>query len=214
MNGVGAVATFFREGGPFMYVILAVAALTMAIGMERTLVILSAGRVRVDKLLGRLVTSLRAGEVAQALQTCKSGNAPVMRVGAAILNQPSGTTTEQALVSSAEAAAAIHLPPLGRRLSYLVMLANAATLLGLLGTIFGLIYAFSAVNAADPSQRSAMLATGIAQALNTTALGLIVAVPTLALHSFLVQQVEGIHDQVDEFSTRLISLVVRKRDVA
>jgi biopolymer transport protein ExbB/TolQ len=197
-----------------MYVILAVAALTMAIGMERTLVILSAGRVRVDKLLGRLVTSLRAGEVAQALQTCKSGNAPVMRVGAAILNQPSGTTTEQALVSSAEAAAAIHLPPLGRRLSYLVMLANAATLLGLLGTIFGLIYAFSAVNAADPSQRSAMLATGIAQALNTTALGLIVAVPTLALHSFLVQQVEGIHDQVDEFSTRLISLVVRKRDVA
>jgi biopolymer transport protein ExbB/TolQ len=214
MNGLGAVAGFFREGGPFMYVILGVGALTAAIAIERAAVILSAGRVRVDKLLGKLVTALRSGELAQALQTCKSGNAPVMRIGAAILNQPGGTTTEQALVSSAEAAASIHLPPLTRRLSYLVMLANVATLLGLLGTIFGLIYAFSAVNAADPSQRSALLATGIAQALNTTAFGLIIAVPTLALHSFLVSQVESIHDQVDEFSTRLISLVVRKRDVA
>ncbi len=214
MNVVGWVATFFQEGGPFMFLILGVGVLAAAIGLERTVVILSAGRVRADKLLTRVVTALRAGNLAQALATCKSGNAPLMRVGSAILDQPGGGTTEQSLLNSADAAASVHLAPLSRRLSYLVMLANVATLLGLLGTIFGLIYAFGAVNAADPSQRSALLAQGIAQALNTTAFGLIIAVPTLALHGFLVSQVESIGDQVDEFSARLISMVVRKRDLA
>ena len=213
MSMFGFIASFFREGGPFMFIILGVGVLATAIGFERAVVIMTAGRISVEKLLSKVVAALRQGELAKAQIVCKAGNAPLMKVGAAILNQPSDATTEQALTSSAEAAAMVHLPPLTRRLSYLVMLANVATLLGLLGTIFGLIYAFGAVNAADPSQRSALLAQGIAQALNTTAFGLIIAVPTLALHSFLVSQVEGITDQVDEFSVRLISLVVRKRDL-
>jgi biopolymer transport protein ExbB/TolQ len=213
MSVVGFMASFFQEGGPFMFVILGVGVVAAAIGLERSVVILTAGRVRVEKLLSRVVAALRTGELEKAKLVCRGGNAPLLRVGAAILQQPNGTATEQALNSSAEAAAAVHLPPLTRRLSYLVMLANVATLLGLLGTIFGLIYAFGAVNAADPSQRSALLAQGIAQALNTTAFGLIIAVPTLALHSFLVSQVEGITDQIDEFSARLISVVVRKHDL-
>jgi biopolymer transport protein ExbB/TolQ len=213
MSVVGFMASFFQQGGPFMFVILGVGVIAAAIGLERSVVILSAGRVRVEKLLSRVVAALRTGELEKAKLVCRGGTAPLLRVGAAILHQPNGTATEQALTSSAEAAAAVHLPPLTRRLSYLVMLANVATLLGLLGTIFGLIYAFGAVNAADPSQRSALLAQGIAQALNTTAFGLIIAVPTLALHSFLVSQVEGITDQIDEFSARLISVVVRKHDL-
>lgn len=213
MNVLGWAASFFKDGGPFMFLILGIGVLAASVGLERAVVILSAGRVRTEKLLSRVVSSLRSGDLGHALAACKSGNVPLMRVGAAILNQPGGSATEQTLTSSAEAAASVHLAPLTRRLSYLVMLANVATLLGLLGTIFGLIYAFSAVNAADPSQRSALLAQGIAQALNTTAFGLIIAVPTLALHSILVSQVESITDQVDEFSARLISLVVRKRDI-
>lgn len=214
MNVLSWAASFFQDGGPFMFIILGIGVVAAAIAIERTVVIVSAGRVRAEKLLSNIVSSLRSGDLSKATSVCKSGNAPLMRVGAAILNQPGGAATEQVLNTSAEAAAMVHLPPLTRRLSYLVMLANVATLLGLLGTIFGLIYAFGAVNAADPSQRSALLAQGIAQALNTTAFGLIIAVPTLALHSFLVSQVEGITDQVDEFSARLISLVVRKRDIA
>jgi len=85
-----------------------------------------------------------------------------------------------------------------------------ATLLGLLGTIFGLTTAFSAVSAADPAQRSSFLAVGIAQALNTTAFGLIIAVPTLILHSFLVSKVEGVVESIDEASVRLIDAVTRK----
>jgi len=96
------------------------------------------------------------------------------------------------------------LPALSRRLPYLSMLANVATLLGLLGTIFGLTTAFAAVGAADPSQRSAFLAAGISQALNTTAFGLMVAVPAMIAHSFLVGRVEGIVEQIDEVSVKLV----------
>lgn len=214
MNALGSVAAFFEQGGPFMYVILGVGVAAAAVAAERCVVILGAGRVRGEKLLARILTGLRNGDLQAAQSACGGGNAPLLRVAHAILNQPNGTATEQALQSSADAASTVHLAPLGRRLSYLVMLANVATLLGLLGTIFGLTYAFGAVNAADPAQRSALLAQGISQALNTTAFGLIIAVPILALHSYLVSQVESISDQVDEFSVRLISMVVRRRDVA
>ena len=101
------------------------------------------------------------------------------------------------------------LPPLSRRLPALVLLANIATLLGLLGTIFGLIEAFSAVGAADPSQRSAFLARGISQALNTTAFGLILAVPGLLVHGFLVGRVERIVEQVDGVAVRLVRALSR-----
>jgi biopolymer transport protein ExbB/TolQ len=117
---------------------------------------------------------------------------------------------ESRLQNAADNAAAIVLPPLSRRLPYLATLANVATLLGLLGTIFGLITAFSAVSASDPSQRSAFLAVGISQALNTTAFGLIVAVPTLLLHGFLAGKVEHVADSIDETSARLIEALNRR----
>jgi biopolymer transport protein ExbB/TolQ len=95
------------------------------------------------------------------------------------------------------------MPPLTRRLAHLNVLANIATLVGLLGTIAGLITAFAAVGAADPSQRSAFLAHGISMALNATAFGLVVAIPTLVTQGFLVGLVEGIAEQVEESGIRV-----------
>jgi len=79
-------------------------------------------------------------------------------------------------------------------------LANVSTLLGLLGTIFGLILAFSAVGAADPSQRSSFLAKGISEAMNATAFGLMMAVPALLIHGFLLSKAERILERVEEIS--------------
>jgi biopolymer transport protein ExbB len=90
------------------------------------------------------------------------------------------------------------------------MLANTCTLLGLLGTIFGLITAFSAVGASDPAQRGAFLAAGISEAMNTTAFGLLVAIPTLLIHGFLAGKVEGIFDAVDGTSSRVIEAMHRR----
>jgi len=100
------------------------------------------------------------------------------------------------------------MPPLTRRLAHLNVLANIATLVGLLGTISGLITAFAAVGAADPSQRSAFLASGISMALNATAFGLLVAIPTLVTQGFLVGIVEGIAEQVEESGIRVVRALI------
>ncbi len=201
----GAVATFFKSGGPFMYVILGTGLMILALSFERFWVIQRAAALNSNKLSRDLLRMVGRGDRKAAVNLCEKVKAPVTRVARAILLR--GEAEEDALQSAADGAATVVLPPLGRRLSYLNMLANAATLLGLLGTIFGLTTAFSAVDAADPSQRSAFLAAGISQSLNTTAFGLIVAVPALMIHGFLVSKVEGIVDSVDEISVKIISLL-------
>jgi biopolymer transport protein ExbB/TolQ len=171
--------------------------------MERLWVIGRAASVNSGKLTKDLLRMVAKGEYDKAVALAKKVKGPVGEVSLAILNRRT-VPSEEKLQNAADGAATIVLPPLSRRLPYLSMLANSATLLGLLGTIFGLTTAFSAVGAADPSQRSAFLAAGISQALNTTAFGLIVAVPTLLIHGFLVSKVEAIVEGVDEASIRII----------
>jgi len=207
MDVVSTVATFFKSGGPFMYIILATAVIIVAVALERMIVLARVSSVNAKKLADDLVRHAQRGDLSGALNLVRGAKAPGARVAEAILE--TGTTDEQSLQNAADGAATLALPPLAKRLPYLNMLANVATLLGLLGTIFGLTTAFSAVGAADPSQRSAFLAAGISQALNTTAFGLIVAVPTLLLHGFLVNRLESIVEQVDEISIRLIRAMTR-----
>lgn len=196
-------AGFFQNGGPFMFVILITGVVIFAVTLERLWVIGRAASVNSGKLTKDLLRMVSKGDYDKAVALAKKVKGPVGEVSLAILNRRS-VPSEEKLQNAADGAATIVLPPLSRRLPYLSMLANSATLLGLLGTIFGLTTAFSAVGAADPSQRSAFLAAGISQALNTTAFGLIVAVPTLLVHGFLVSKVEAIVEGVDEASIRII----------
>jgi len=202
MDVVSTVATFFKSGGPFMYIILGTAVIILAVAIERMIVLASVSSLNAGRLADDLVKHAQKGDLAGAMKLVKGARAPGARVAEAILETRS--YDEASLQNAADGAATLALPKLAKRLPYLNMLANVATLLGLLGTIFGLTTAFAAVGAADPSQRSAFLAAGISQALNTTAFGLIVAVPTLLLHGFLVNRVESIVEQVDEISIRLI----------
>jgi biopolymer transport protein ExbB len=208
MNPLAAFASFFKSGGPFMYVILLTGVAILALAAERFWVITRAARVNNGKLVRDVLQRIARGDVGAAADLCRKVKGPVASVAHAILSRHD--TDEDRLQNAADGAATIVLPPLSRRLPYLNTLANVATLLGLLGTIFGLTTAFSAVSAADPAQRSAFLAVGISQALNTTAFGLIIAVPTLILHSFLVSKVENIVENIDEASVRVIDAMTRK----
>ncbi len=208
MDLFATIAGFFRGGGPFMYVILGVGVLMVAIVVERFLVIGRASRINTSRFVADLQACLEKGDVARARELCR-GTTPAVRVAAAILGDGSGD--QQRLQNTADGAATLALPRLTKRLPHLNTLANTATLLGLLGTIFGLTTAFSAVGAADPAQRSAFLAAGISQALSTTAFGLIVAVPALLAHGFLVGKVEGVVADVDEVSVRLVKQMSRPR---
>ncbi len=209
MNPVTAFANFFTGGGPFMYVILAVGLLCLALVAERFWAIGRAARLNAGKFGDDLLRCVSNNDRPRALDLCRQVPGPVSAVALGILGR--GAADEQTLQAAADAEASIALPPLSRRLPFLGMLANSATLLGLLGTIFGLTTAFSAVGAADPSQRSAFLAAGISQALNTTAFGLIIAVPAMLAHGFLVSRVDAVVEQVDQVSVRLIKALCRRQ---
>jgi biopolymer transport protein ExbB/TolQ len=200
-------AEFFQNGGPFMYIILLTGVLILGLALERFWVIGKAASVRGDKLTADVLRLVNLGDFSGAAELCRKVKGPAAQVANAILTRNS--RDEDKLLNAAENEAVLVLPALSRRLPFLSILANSATLLGLLGTIFGLTTAFSAVDAADPSQRSAFLAAGISQALNTTSFGLIVAVPSLWLHGFLVSKVEGVVDGVDQISARLVKAIVR-----
>jgi biopolymer transport protein ExbB/TolQ len=213
MQLFGSVATFMREGGPFMLLIFGVGLLIVAIAIERSFVIMRAGMVDGDKLTERVTAALRKGKPTEARALVARGSHPMLEIARTLLERPlSGegyAAHERELIESYAQSSSVALAPIHRRLGYLMTLANVATLLGLLGTIFGLTHAFSGVGQADPAQRSAFLAAGISQAMNTTAFGLIVAIPTMALHSFLLAQVDGLCDRIEAAAGRLIQLLAR-----
>lgn len=211
MNTVAMFAAFFKEGGAVMYFMLAIGVLVIAIAVERFIVISRAGGLNSRKLVEDILRYVRAGDLGAARNCSRMSSAPAARVAEAILSVAG--EDEAKVQSTADDAATLALAPLSRRLPNLNVLANVSTLLGLLGTISGLITAFSAVGAADPSQRSAFMAAGISTALNATAFGLMIAIPALVIQGFLVGKVEGIAEQVDEMSIRLGQALASSRAV-
>jgi biopolymer transport protein ExbB/TolQ len=207
MNFLSGFASFFQHGGPFMYPILAVGITGLAISLERFWTISRASAWNGERLTRDLVDRVGRGDVRGAYDLASKVHSPVGQVAAAVL--ATNSSDEEKLLSTADGESAITLPPLTRRLPLIVLLANTATLMGLLGTVFGLITAFSALGAADAAQRSALLARGISQKLNSTAFGLIIAIPGLLVHGFLVARVERIVEQVDATVVKLARAMVR-----
>jgi biopolymer transport protein ExbB len=201
MNHIASIATFYKEGGMFMHAVLVIAIVVIAIIVERAIVIGRGSSVNSRKLTDDLVRRVNQGDVAAARTLSTRSNAPVGRVAQAMLEI--GPADETTLQIAAEDAATLELPGLTKRLAHLSVLANSATLIGLLGTITGLITAISGVGVADAAQRSAYLAAGISEALHTTAFGLMVAIPTLMIQGWLNGRVEGVAQDVDELSIRL-----------
>jgi biopolymer transport protein ExbB/TolQ len=105
------------------------------------------------------------------------------------------------------------IPKLEERTHFLAMLANIATLIGLMGTIYGLILSFRAVSAPgiDPTEKARLLAAGISTAMNTTLTGLFVAVPATICYSYLQSRTKKIIDEIDEHTVKLINLLTGNR---
>jgi biopolymer transport protein ExbB/TolQ len=104
-------------------------------------------------------------------------------------------------------------PRLEKRTAYLATLANISTLLGLLGTIIGLIAAFSAVATADPSEKASLLSQSISVAMNTTAFGLIAAIPLLAFHSVLQTKTTEIIDSMEMAGVKCLNALIARHDL-
>jgi biopolymer transport protein ExbB/TolQ len=104
------------------------------------------------------------------------------------------------------------VPVIERRTPWLALLANVATLVGLLSTIVGLIISFSAVSSVDPSQKASILAFGVAQAMHGTAMGLLVAIPALLGSALLTSKTQKILDDIHEVSVATLNLIIQNRD--
>ena len=207
-----AFLEWFRNGGPVMYAILVVALAGLTFFLERLYVIVfkSAG-INGPAFIERVMQLVRAGRIDDAIRLCSQSRAALPDMGLLILRSKS--TDENELQNVADAASLAVIPRLTRRLQYLPMLANVATLIGLFGTIYGLRAAFASVALASAAERSEKLAAGIAVALNATGFGLLTAIPLTVGHSYLAAQAEQIIEQVDEFSVRLINAMVDRPDV-
>ena len=206
-----ALLEWFRNGGPIMYAILTVGIIGLAVFLERFYVIVVKAKINGRAFIERIIQLVRSGKAEDAIKLCAQSKAALPDMGLLILR--SRSRDEADLQNVADAAALAVIPRLTRRLQYLPMLANVATLLGLLGTIFGLRAAFQSVSAVSAGERSQELAAGIAIALNATGFGLLIAVPLSVAHAYLVSQAETIIEQVDEFSVRLINALIDRPDV-
>ena len=195
---------YYRSGGSIMHAILFVAVLGLAILFERLWVLVIQRRGHSRATIDAILEAAEDGGTGNALSVCRNAGGGAGMIGEAVLRHPS--RDEGVLQGVADAASMGALPMLTRRLHYLPMLANVATLLGLLGTIFGLREAFASVAMAAAAERSARLASGIAIALNATGFGLLVAVPLSVAHSWLVSQSEAAIERLDELSVRLTTI--------
>ena len=203
------VADFFRKGGPAMWAILIFLATGLTIFMERFIFLFGIAAIKPEALMARVAELIRKGSIEGAIATTAGENAPLAKIIEAALRNYRGT--ERDIQNAVDEMALAELPRLNARTGYLAMLANVSTMVGLLGTIFGLIAAFAAVAAADPEQKSIMLANGISQAMNTTAFGLISAIPLLIAHSFLTAKTDRLVDDIDRYSVMVMNMMAQAR---
>lgn len=205
MNSLETIVRFFQTGGVFMIPILLVLAIGTAIVVER-IITLARCRVNGERLWGQLGPFVQNRKLEEAARVCSHSRAPLYHVLSAGVRGMNRSLSREEIQGTMDEAMMEVVPRLDARLHYLPNLANVATLLGLLGTIIGLIEAFTAVSLADPSQKAAMLAKGISMAMNTTAFGLIVAIPLMLIYTFLQTRTNRIINTLDEFGLKLLNL--------
>ena len=206
------VATFFRQGGPAMWAILGFFAVGMVITVERLIFLFGVAQTQPERLMAKIAGLIRKGSIEGAIAAVSEEKAPLARIIEAALRNYKGT--ERDIQNAVDEMALAELPRINARIGFLAMLANVSTMVGLLGTIFGLIAAFAAVAAADPEQKSVLLANGISQAMNTTAFGLISAIPLLIIHSILTSKADSHVDDIDRYSVMVMNMLAQARKEA
>jgi biopolymer transport protein ExbB/TolQ len=197
-------------GGWAMWLIMFWLVCSIAVIVERTVFLFGAS-INKDVFVATMQKCILAGDVAKAVKMCSAANAPLARIvqaGLVKVNRP-----DEEVQAGMDEAALREMPAINRRTGFLALFSNLAMLCGLFGTIVGLIRAFGAVGgeSVDPSQKARILAEGIAEAMNCTAFGLISAIVALMGFAFLNGKTQGMEDDINEASVRVLNLVVANR---
>jgi biopolymer transport protein ExbB/TolQ len=203
-------AMFFQDGGIFMYIIAIIWIIGLVIAADRYIKLKFRLDIDGPSFMNELQRYILSNDIQGAIRVCSGSIAALPRVLKSGLKRASHSTDQ--VQNAIDATALEVIPKVEKRIGYLNLIANISTLLGLLGTIFGLIQSFAAVSQADPQEKAELLSRGISKAMNTTAAGLIAAISIMIIHAFLVSRSEKIVNEIDEFSVKLLDLLGTKKE--
>ncbi|PIE65880.1 MAG: hypothetical protein CSA24_01695 [Deltaproteobacteria bacterium] len=192
---LGPLEAPFSEGGWGMRLILFALLVSLWLIVDRLVKLLKTS-FDVEDFMNRLEGQLKSGDIAAAHATCEQYRTkPLAKIiGAGLAQSEKGAHDVQAAMDEV---AYIEVPSIEKRTGYLALLGNVATLMGLFGTIIGLIHSFSAVSKSDTGDNATLLAAGISEAMNCTAFGLLTGIVALLAFSILNGRTQVIIDQIN-----------------
>jgi len=207
------LASILKHGGVPLYInILLVSVVTIAVIVERIVVLFMQYRANPQIFMQAMIKQVKSGHIEQALKYCEKANLAVAKVCRAGLLKADGGVMD--ISSAIEEEMMRVLPSLEKRISSLWALANIATLIGLIGTIFGLIRSFTGLAAVSVEQKAQYLAIGISEALNNTAVGLTIAVTCMVGHLFLSNVSKKLVGDLEIGAMALESFLIERRNTA
>ncbi len=202
----------FKEGGFMMYVILLAGMIALGITIERAVLLWGGFPRGIRRNVEKIFKEVDGNNLSNAISLCEKDTNSLTRIIGVALKFTG--ENDRGMQNAVDEAALTEIPRLQDRTAYLAVIAQIATLLGLLGTIIGLMQSFEAVGSADASQKAALLASGISKALNTTAFGLFIAVPSMISYTIIQRRTEKLIDLLDEYSVTLMNKLARSRQRA
>jgi biopolymer transport protein ExbB/TolQ len=210
MDIYSSFVQFFQSGGLFMYPIVVVLALGVAIAVERY-IYLTAARATNRRVWKQVMPLLLDGKYGQAVAITEKSKSALSRILRYGLDRADSKTRRDDVEFAMEEGLMETVPRLEKRTHYLATFANIATLLGLLGTIMGLIQAFTAVANANPAEKADMLSASISVAMNTTAFGLMAAIPLLLIYTVLQTKTTELVDSLEMASVKFLNILTERR---
>ncbi len=210
MEFVYTIVRFFEAGGMFMFPILIVAAVGAAIAIERY-VTLTLVKVKNQSVWDQVQPALVSGDFDKAREMTSKDDSAMSRLLSVGLAREGAVRRREDIEIAMDESMIEITPQLEKRTHYLATFANLATLLGLLGTVSGLIHAFAAVATVNPADKANLLSASISEAMNCTAFGLMTAVPIVLAHSFLQTKTSDLISSLEMAFVKFLNVLTERQ---
>lgn len=211
VENVNFIVRAFNEGGNVMYGILFVGLLALGVVVDR-IIKFSSLIIEKREFSDQVYRFIVAGDLRQAISYCDGRPAPISSIVKSGLVQALNKRPDEEIQVAMDAAVMREMPKLEGWTGFLAVFGNVSVLIGLLGTIFGMIGSFRAVANADPATKAELLSKGISHALNCTGFGLMVAIMSILAYGYFQHKIQRAEDEMIETSMTLLNLIASNRD--
>jgi len=207
MEVLSKVAAAFQHGGEWMWAILFMEAISLAIILERTFTLFFNRKATQKQIAQVFEKDIRRGDIEAVIVQAKKleSNEPIARAALAGAQAAQNLGGQNEIQAKMDEVLLEENAILERRTGFLAMTGNVATLMGLLGTIVGMIKSFASVAQANPMEKAALVSQGISEAMNCTAFGLIVAIPALVMYAILQNRANILAEDLNQGSLKIFN---------